>query len=176
MKEKSLIALIVAVVSLTTTITGTWLGGKLTQWQWERQSIVEQKRALIEQRMKLIERASVIINSSARAQLLQQRLEIERDQALLKLNCPDRSMGRKNFSEVCDHEINMNTSQEVHLEQTKLNTEYASTFQLAALYFGPKTKKALLSLPVKTAWYEIDESSLREVLRAMVDEVGYFQA
>jgi len=175
MTEESRIALVVAAITLFTSLAGTVLGGKFNQWQWERQSVVDQKRAILEQRVKLIERTSIIINSAPRAQALQSRLELDRDMALLKLRCSDPPKKGVPVPEHCKRELNMDSTQATQQEQVKLMAEFSSTLQLAALYFGPKTRSSISAIPPKTQWWKVDESNLREILRSMADELTYFE-
>jgi hypothetical protein len=119
MTEESRIALIVASITLATSLGGTVLGGKFNQWQWERQSAVDQKRAILEQRVKLIERTSVIINSAPRAQALQARLELDANLAQLKLACADPSKKGVRVPDHCKRELNMDSTQATQQEQVK---------------------------------------------------------
>jgi hypothetical protein len=175
MTEESRIALIVASITLATSLAGTVLGGKFNQWQWERQSAVDQKRAIFEQRVKLIERTSVIINSAPRAQALQARLELDANLAQLKLACADPSKKGVQVPDHCKRELNMDSTQATQQEQVKLMAEFSSTLQLAALYFGPKTRSAIAVIPPKTQWWKVDDSILREILRSMADELVTFE-
>lgn len=174
MTEESRIALVVAAITLATSLAGTVLGGKFNQWQWERQNAVDQKRAVVEQRVKLIERTSVIINSAPRAQALQARLGLAANLAQFKLACADPPKKGVPVPEHCKRDLDMDSTQATQQEQVKLMVEFSSTLQLAALYFGPKTRSAIAAIPPRTGWWEVDEKILREILQSMIDELMTF--
>lgn len=171
MSEESRTAIIIAVITLFSSLTGTVLGGKFNEWQAERQGLFDQKRAILEHRMKLFESFSVIINSASKALALQRRLDIDRDISL-QCSAPPKKGGIS--PELCKQKLSIDSSLSMHQEQVKLSAEFFSTLQMAALYFGPNTKKAISAVPSNPQWWAVDESIFINVLTAMSDELTYF--
>ncbi len=171
MREESKIALIVAVVSLVTTIAGTMLGSYFTRSQWEAQSSLEQRRAIIDQRIHLIERLSVLMNSTQRPAILQKLFDAEASIAQAHLACITDELAKKPVPKFCDEKQDPLAVLPAHQEMVKLNADYASTLQLAAIYFGQKTRQAISDLPKNVQWWEQKPNA---VLMAMQDELTQF--
>lgn len=171
MKEQSKIALIVASVTLATSLAGTMLGSYFSRNLWEAQSTLEQRRMIFDQRVRLIERLSVLMNSLQRPVVLQRLLEVEAAKAVLLLECSTSKTANKYKPKECSEKLEPFAALPVHQEMVKLNSDYASTLQLAAIYFGPKTRQAISDLPTNKQWWEQQPNA---VLRAMQEELTQF--
>lgn len=171
MQEESKIALIVAVVSLVTTIAGTMLGSYFTRSQWEAQSTLEQRRTILDQRVRLIERLSVLMNSTQRPAILKKLFEAEASIAQAHVACVKDELAKKPVPKFCDEKQDPLALLPAQQEMVKLNADYASTLQLATIYFGQKTRQAILDLPQNVQWWEQKPNA---VLKAMQDELTQF--
>ena len=171
MKEQSKIALIVAVVSLVASISGTMVGSYFSRSQWEAQSVLEQRRTILDQRVHLIERLSVLMNSVQRPAALLRLIELEASRAQALAACLTDELAKKTVPKFCNEKQDPFAILPAHQEMVKLNSDYASMMQLAAIYFGSKTRQAILDLPQNVQWWEQKPNA---VLRAMQDELTQF--
>lgn len=150
-----------AIIALIGVISGSLITGFMSKNLWENQIVYEQKKQVLDQRIKLIEKVSKLANLAPQMRNLQNYVQLQSS----LLNTPEV----KRFGIKVDEPSKV---LEIANKRAELNAEFASTLQLVALYFGPKSKASAQKLSTQQPWWEIGEPSFRELINAMNEELN----
>lgn len=137
---------------------------------WLRQSVMVQKSKIFEKRVGIIERASKVLNSKSKAKDYRETLKFYAKQAEESSTCFKQVEEYSNFSN-CSDIFKIKDASETLQAMSDLDSEYAATIQLAAIYFGEKTKAVCDSLASNPKWWLEDEKLTRRLLAAMNEEL-----
>lgn len=168
------VAVFVALLAFVGAIFGTVLGGFFGHWQSRSEMVYQDYRTVLDKRVELIEATSVVFNKAALAALLDSSIHLRS-----RIADPSAAFGdaaaNTSGTLIPDPDVDLEKRCRdmfgSNIDLIALNTEYASTMQLNALFFGPETRQALRDLISAGDWWEVDDSLHTAVMRAMFDEI-----
>ena len=150
--EKILIPLIVGIVGVGGALGGAYTTGWLNVRQFEKQKAVEWESQIFTQRMGIIDRSATIFGKSPGIQ----------------------DFWRKYVSSLPETVdlVKFDPSVEVVTKLTEYHGEFESVMNLAALYFGPKTRDAIRSIGTEPGpWWNKSKEGRDAFIQAMVEEL-----
>ncbi len=164
-----------AVLAFIGALTGTFISGSMQEHLWERQSSYEERGLILNQRVSLIERMSIMINKGPIMEALQDYATLQADLAKLNVGCiKSDGKGGLDQRECFPHDPPLESTKFIN-GRAELNAEFASTMQLASIYFGPKTKEAIVQYIATPEWWKAESKLSKAVLSAMHEELAYFE-
>ena len=155
---KLLLALVVAVLSFLGAAGGTIVGSFYGEAQWRREALLAYDQTILNKRVELVDRTARIINRRNSVKRLDVYIQNLVTMATLK---PESGSGDAELKKVVD----------AALSRDDLNVELATILSLDALYFGPKTDKAIANLSkAGPDFWAADESLFQALLNALAQE------
>jgi hypothetical protein len=144
LRQNLMLALITAVLAFVGSAGGILITSAQQRADWERSTGFDQRQKILDTRVDLIERTVRLISQANTARVLANQAE-----------------GASALRE--DRETLM-----------ALNSEFAATLALDAIYFGPQTKQAVAAvLQTKDRWWDADETLRRNLVTALSTELMY---
>lgn len=138
---------------------GTYISFRFEEQKWRRTTTYDAARALYGKRMELIERTTRAFNQADSAAILDTYVAAQRKEAATA----ETSLRADILRSVL----------EADLKRQDLTNEYATTLTLNAVYFGPKTRKAVVPAMVQGEWWRVTPEKQHALLQAMYDELAY---
>jgi len=148
---------------------GSFVSGYLNKSLWEQQVVYEQKRQIFDQRIKLIERISKLANLAPQMSNYQAYVLLQARLSQDYLACSKKHL------QACIKPDDPKTVLEISNKRADLNAEFSSSLQLTSMYFGTMTRTAATKLARQQPWWEIGESSFRELITAMNEELYSYE-
>jgi len=144
-RQSLILALITAVLAFVGSAGGILITSAQQRADWERSTGFDMRQKLLDTRVDLVERTVRIISQTNTARALAS---------------PTEAGG--------------NTLREDREALMALNSEFAATLALDAIYFGPQTKQAVSAmLQAQDRWWEADEALRRNLVAALSSELMY---
>jgi hypothetical protein len=161
LRDKLILAVIVAVFSIIGSFIAILLTSKYEQSTWVRETVYNYQSTMLQHRIDIYDRAARIFALRKQVEIIQSSLEL----------MPDRLLAE---DPVCSSEI-MRDAQDLRFRLDDLNAEFTSVANSATLYFGPDTRAAIQDLTVNhnPEWWTASDDLLFSVLQAMRDELTY---
>lgn len=155
--NRSLAAIGAALLALAGAAAGSYVTYRFDEMKWSRDIRYSIRKARYDTRMQLIERTVRAMNDAEVAAVMSKTI----DARMKGLQIGDRDTLKTFISEI----------QSAVLKQHEIGTEYATVLTLDALYFGPKTKEAVLKLKQNNPWWTSPPADREALVDAMFHEV-----
>jgi hypothetical protein len=155
--------ILLVVISTMSGVVVSLISSKLESDRWKQEISYSYRAELIKKRTELLERTISAFGSISNLKMYKDSAEYSMFEG--RSGAKDNMQVRGQVNNIIDNVVKINEAQ---MELHKVIT-------LDALYFGPRTRKALSLLSsemMKTKpWWSIDESHLKLVLDAVSDEL-----
>lgn len=170
------VALIAAMLAFVGAIGGTLLTGFYQGRQWKQSAKHEMQKLILQKRIEIIERTSKILNKSGVAEMLSGELDLRRKELELGKEVAAAALGSKSARTAVD-KMNPDSVfgkfKEARLTLLEFHSEFAATLQLAKLFFGPSTNKAIDNMTKDPNWWQAKPDTKSALLQAMNSELTY---
>ena len=163
-----------ALLAFIGAILGAALSGYFQEDLWEKQADYEERRLILVERIEILERVSTIINKAPVMRSIQGYGELQVKLYQLNLDCGGPSRNEAADGQGCPRKEGLIEHVKYMNSRAELNAEFAAALQLAAVYFGPETIKAVEEYAEIRVWWEAEDRYARNLLRAMQVELQYF--
>lgn len=170
MHRDHVIALTSGALALVGVVLGTVLSAYFTQRQFDQQLKVSSREKLITKRIEIIEQCVRARSGITRAKMIMDFVELD-GKAI------EFSMQTRNPEILGSSRKTTYDSYEYQKEFAELRTNYVTCIQMAAVFFGPKTKSAALNMNKIEKWYaDVNSRELVAFTEAMLSEVNHIDA
>lgn len=163
LRDKIYISIIVAALSFAGGVGGTLLASHFEANKWERETIFGMRQEIFAKRMELLERTIKAVN---RLQILD-IYEASGSYSLIEGESLIRS------GKVAASSLATVTDGLVRVKETQ--AELSAVMTLDAIYFGPKTKRAVVDLQKALGstqpWWRVDQAKIQALLDATAAEL-----
>jgi hypothetical protein len=144
-RQTFMLAMITAVLAFVGSAGGILITSAQQKAEWERSTGFDQRNKILDTRVDLIERTVKLISQANTARALASQTD----------------SGAASLRE--DREALMT-----------LNSDFAATLALDAIYFGPQTKQAVSAMTqAKDRWWDADETLRKNLVAALSAELMY---
>lgn len=173
----SKIAIFAAILAFFGAVAGTLLTGSIQKHQWEREINYRERQEILGKRLDLLGKTSLLLNKSSYAEMLNK--EIEYWQKVVDLNKAAILLSAKNSdgsdsSYIVKSKEILDGFRQARTKLIMLTSEYSSTIQLNAIYFGSKTRNAIKAIESNKNWWEAKKDTKEALLEAMYEELTVY--
>jgi hypothetical protein len=149
--------------------TGTVLSAHYAERQFDRQFEISQRDKVLTKRFELIEQCARARADLVRAKMIMGLVDVE------KLRILAMARANKKQREGLEKVKTGVESIEMQKEFATIRANYSACLQMAGIFFGPKTKEAVLKMNSVKIWYEDPDSpELKALIEALLNELQYF--
>lgn len=155
------------VFALVGVAAGSLLSAHYAERQFNQQIRVAQREKLMVKRLEVMEQCIRARANLGRAKMIMELIKV--DELAILLNANNKEPSREATQRKTTYD-----SYEHQREFNEIRTNFATCVQMAAVFFGPKTKEAALNLNKVKVWYEdMNSTELASFTDAMLSEANH---
>jgi hypothetical protein len=161
--------MLIPILSFIGALLGSYLSSLFDQNNWIDRHKIEQRKIIFDKRTDLIEKTSNILSETPRFESIEKQIKTSSYCKIMdvKLNNTDKNSICKNY--IDDQKYFNDMSKEYY----SMNAQWNSIASLDVIYFGPKTKAAIIAVSNESMWFS-DEKKRQNIITAMSEELYKF--